>query len=65
MALFADDAEQLREIASEMPQKGTDLMPVSSQDRAFLLGLADRIVDELAEPEQFPWPGPEDTPEEP
>lgn len=63
MALFADDVERLKEIASTIddPHFNDALL---SRYATYLEGLADRIAESLAEPEVFPWPGPGDEPEE-
>lgn len=67
MALFADDVQRLKLIASRVrtayaPIRGT---VTTDDDADFLRGLADRILRELSEPVIFPWPGPEDEPPDP
>ena len=58
MAFFADDVERLREVARKyraLAQATVPLIQVE-RDAEFIEGIADKILNDLAEPTQFPWP---------
>lgn len=61
MALYADDAQHLRWIAGKLEHPGSGA--IQEDDIRFLEDLSKRIIEELAEPLQHPWPGPDDVPE--
>ena len=60
MAFFADDAERLRAISRRYRALAPSFL--AGEDADFLDRIADKVINELAEPTQFPWPNdPEDT----
>lgn len=64
MAFYSDDVERLREIARKHRSLGLTMTPAfqSKEDADFLEEIADKILKDIAEPSQFPWPStpPED-----
>lgn len=64
--LWGDDVEQLRAIADRVRTAYAAIGQSTHADRDadYLRDLADRVLRDLAEPPEYPWPGPADEPKE-